>query len=102
MHNLALLLQSPADPVAIQHAAMAMFMIIPIVILVMIVVVLPPYWMIFKKAGFSPWISLLMFLPLVNIVTLWVVALSTWKVAPVPQSGWLPQSFPQQPPPPQA
>ena len=72
---------------------MAMLAIIPILILVMIAVVLPPYWMIFKKAGFSPWISLLMFLPLINIVTLWVVAFSTWNVVPISQVYW-----PSQPP----
>ena len=25
---------------------------------VMLAVVLPPYWMIFKKAGYSPWLSI--------------------------------------------
>jgi hypothetical protein len=33
---------------------------------VMLAVVLPPYWMIFKKAGFSPWLSLLTLIPLVK------------------------------------
>jgi hypothetical protein len=32
-------------------------------IFVMIVIVFIPIWMICKKAGFSPWISLLIFIP---------------------------------------
>jgi hypothetical protein len=45
-------------------------------------VVLPPYWMIFKKAGHSPWLSLLTLFPLVKYIVLWFVALSTWKTIP--------------------
>jgi hypothetical protein len=39
--------------------------------------------MIWKKAGFSPWFSLLMFVPMVNFVMLYVLAFSDWKVVPV-------------------
>ena len=99
MQYLAFLLQNEPDPAMVQHAAMAMLAIIPILILVALAAVLPPYWMIFKKAGFSPWLCLLMILPLVNIITLWVIAFSTWKVVPAPQVGWQPQ--PPYPPPPQ-
>ncbi len=42
-----------------------------------------PYWFIFKKAGFSPWLTVLMFVPLANLIILYVVAFSEWKVAPV-------------------
>lgn len=62
-----------------------------LIFLLMIVLALPPYWMIFKKAGFSPWLSLLIFVPLANIITLYVVAFSRWKVVPVSNS---PQQFP--------
>jgi hypothetical protein len=51
---------------------------------VMIVIVFIPYWFIFKKAGFTPWLSLLMFVPLGNIIMLYVLAFSTWKVVPAP------------------
>ena len=47
-----------------------------------ILVVLPPYWMIFKKAGFSPWLSILTLLQGVKWIVLWVVALSEWKARP--------------------
>jgi hypothetical protein len=43
------------------------------------VVVVPPFWMIFKKAGFQPILSLLMLVPLVNLAMLYIVAFSNWK-----------------------
>ena len=36
-------------------------------LIVLAAIILPPFWTIFKKAGFSPWLSLLIFLPLINI-----------------------------------
>lgn len=50
---------------------------------VIFAVFLPPYWMIFKKAGFSPWLAWLMLLPFVNIILLYVVAFSRWRVVPI-------------------
>jgi len=44
--------------------------------------VLPPYWMIFKKAGFSPWLSLLTLVPLAKFIVIYVVAFSEWKAGP--------------------
>jgi len=40
--------------------------------------IVPPFWNIFSKAGFSGWLSLLMLVPLANLITLWVVAFMTW------------------------
>lgn len=37
---------------------------------------IPPFWKIFKKAGFSPALSLLMLLPIVNLIMLYVVTSS--------------------------
>jgi len=37
--------------------------------------------MIFKKAGFSPWLSFLALVPLVKWIVLWVVGFSEWKVS---------------------
>jgi len=45
-------------------------------------VTLPPFWVIFRKAGFSPWLSLLIYVPLINPITLYDVAFSKWKI------GW--------------
>ena len=46
------------------------------------VVVLPPFWMISKKAGFEPILSVLMLVPLANLVVLYIVAFSEWKKGP--------------------
>jgi Zn-dependent protease with chaperone function len=46
------------------------------------IAVLIPYWFIFKKAGFSPFLALLMFIPLINIVMLYFLAFSRWNVVP--------------------
>jgi hypothetical protein len=46
------------------------------------ILVVIPYWFIFKKAGFSPFLALLMLLPLVNFVLLYVLAFSRWNVVP--------------------
>jgi hypothetical protein len=39
----------------------------------------PPFWAIFRKAGFSPWLALLILIPLVNIITLYIVAFTPWR-----------------------
>lgn len=72
----------------------------PIFALVITAILVFPYWFIWKKAGFSPWLSLLMFIPMVNLVMLYVLAFSEWKVVPVPQPA-LPYSPPQPTFPPQ-
>jgi hypothetical protein len=38
-----------------------------------------PYWQIFKKAGFSPWLSLLMVIPLVNLCALYYLGFARWR-----------------------
>lgn len=48
-----------------------------IVLVVLASTVVPP-WIIVRKAGFHPAWSLLGLVPLVNIVVLWVFALSDW------------------------
>jgi hypothetical protein len=49
-----------------------------LVIAVLGFVVFVPYWQIFKKAGFSPWLSLLTFIPVVGLFTLYYVAFTRW------------------------
>ena len=73
------------DPTAFDPNHMAMFFI-PIILfgIVANVVLFIPFWFIFKKAGFSPWLAVLMFVPLANVIILYVVAFSQWKVAPIP------------------
>jgi hypothetical protein len=64
-----------------------------IIVLFVASVVLPiyviPYWIIFKKAGCAPALSLLMVIPGVKLIVLYVIALSDWKpdVHIVPNPG---------------
>jgi hypothetical protein len=74
------------------HLIVIFFFLLPIFMLVTVL----PYWMIFKKAGFSPALSLLMIVPGVNFVVLFVVAFTDWKVVPAPTAYYPPQ---MQPPP---
>lgn len=61
-----------------------------------------PFWFICKKAGFSPWISLLYIVPLGGLVLDFVLAFANWKVQPAPQVYWPPQApYPPQATPPQ-
>jgi hypothetical protein len=48
---------------------------------ILAVIVTVPYWVIFKKAGFSPALSVLTLLPLVNLILLYFIAFSDWKNA---------------------
>ena len=101
---LALILQdssSGLDPATVQRMAVAMMAILPLVILVALAILIIPFWFICKKAGFSPWLSLLNLIPLGNLILLYVLAFAQWKVMPVQQVYWQP---PVQPPaiPPQA
>jgi hypothetical protein len=47
-------------------------------VIISVVFVLILYWRIFGKAGFSPALSLLMLLPLVNVVMLYYLAFGEW------------------------
>jgi hypothetical protein len=53
-----------------------------IFILILLPLIIIPYWKIFSKAGFSGWLALLMFIPIANIIVLYVVAFSEWKTLP--------------------
>jgi hypothetical protein len=61
------------------------------------IIVLIPWWFIFKKAGFSPFLALLMFLPLINIVMLYFLAFARWNVVPAAMVYPGPPPVPYQP-----
>ncbi len=51
-----------------------------------------PCWFICKKAGFSPWLSLLCLVPAMGtLVLLYILAFADWKVTPVVPPAWSPQ-----------
>ena len=37
-----------------------------------------PFWRICARAGFSPWLSLLIAIPLVNVIFIYFLAFSDW------------------------
>jgi len=55
-----------------------MYVIGPVHMLVLGLVLIIPFWRLFSKAGYSGWWSLLMVIPLVNLITLYVLAFSNW------------------------
>lgn len=50
----------------------------PLMMLLMAAVVVVPFWFIFSKAGYSKWLSLLMVVPLVNVLLLYFLAFAQW------------------------
>jgi len=68
-----------------------------IIVLLFIFMVVPLhialFWVVCKKAGLSPPLSLLCLIPWVGpFIVLCVLAFSGWRVVPVPQTSWPPQS----------
>lgn len=64
--------------------------LVMIVVVVALAIVLIPFWFICRKAGFSPWLTLLNIIPLGNLVLIYVLAFAEWKVVPAAQ----PMSYP--------
>lgn len=99
------------DPAQV-HAMMAAM--IPFILFGMVIfwaILIVPFWQIFKKAGMTPALSLLMILPFVNLVMLYVLAFSRWNVIPAgpeyppypgayppPQPGYVPPTAYAAPP----
>jgi hypothetical protein len=83
MHPALLLLQTQMDPEQARKIAMMVLAVLPVVILVGYVVIILPCWFICKKAGLSPWLALINLVPLGNVILLYVLAFTDWKVAPV-------------------
>ncbi len=97
MNFLAMLLQSSADGMQqqLQQTMMVMIPIIAVAGIICVAVILIPFWFICKKAGFSPWLTLLNLLPGGGLVLIYVLAFAEWKVVP---AQILPYPPPYQPP----
>jgi hypothetical protein len=51
----------------------------PLVMMVIILVIgLVPVWRIVRRTGHSGWWALLTFVPLANVIGLWILAFSRW------------------------
>ncbi len=97
MHFALFLLQNQPSPADIQRAALAVMAIFPILMIIGLAIIIIPSWFICKKAGFSPWLSLLNIVPFGTLILLYVLAFAEWKVAPVPAQVWqVPPPYPPQ------
>jgi hypothetical protein len=65
------------EPVG-EGIAMAGFLMTLIIGLLMVL----PFWKIFGRVGFPPWLSILMIVPVVNLITIYFVAFSEWPAMP--------------------
>ncbi len=54
--------------------------IAPLMILGFAAIYVIPFWFILSKAGYSKWLSLLMFFPIVNFILLYFLAFSNWPI----------------------
>jgi hypothetical protein len=94
---------SPEAGLGILAGSLAM---IAVLVVIGIIVFIIPYWKIFGKAGYSPAMSLLLFVPIANIIVIYWLAFSDWPALrrqagmaqPTPPYGTPPQFVP---PPPQ-
>ena len=80
------------DPTA-AHALAFLGPVFFLMVLFFVALYIIPLWQIVKKAGFHPALSLLILVPVVNIVMLYVFAFSRWRVVPAPDypAGYAPQ-----------
>lgn len=53
----------------------------PLAMIVVGVIIVLPFYKLWQRTGHNPWISLLMLIPLVNIVMLYVLAFKDWPAA---------------------
>jgi hypothetical protein len=98
MNFLAMLLQNAPDTSSAQQALLFMGPIMLIICVIVLAVILIPFWFICKKAGFSPWLTLLIFVPFGGLVLIYVLAFAEWKVVPVTQLAPYPGGYPPVPP----
>lgn len=105
MHALAMfLLQNEIDQAQINQIQHFMAFFMPILLIFMLIglaIIIVPTWFICKKAGFSPWLSMLCLIPVGLLILLYVLAFADWKVEPMPPLGFAPPQPPYPPYPPQ-
>jgi hypothetical protein len=80
-----------------QHSLMYVLFLGFFAVMVTLVVIIP-YWFIFKKAGFSPFLALLMFVPFINVIMLYFLAFARWNVVSAVDVYPGPPPVPYQPP----
>jgi hypothetical protein len=100
MLALALVQQaSQADIARAQALLPAVFAGMFLIGIVFLLLVIIPLWFICKKAGLSPWLSLIVLFPAFGtLILLYILAFSDWKVAPTQQLAYTPPIPPPYPP----
>jgi hypothetical protein len=97
--SLIMLQASQADIARAQAMVPAILAACLFIGIIFLIVLIVPVWFICKKAGLSPWLSLLCLLPTVGLlVLLYVLAFAEWKVVPAPQMAYTPPVLPPYPP----
>jgi branched-subunit amino acid transport protein AzlD len=66
-------------------APMHLFIVVAVFAIIVVPFRVLPFWFICRKAGFSPWLSLLYIVPLGGMIFNYVLAFADWKVIPAPQ-----------------
>lgn len=51
-----------------------------VVVVLGAVLLVVPFWRLFRRMGYSPWLSLLMLVPFVNLGLLYYVAFLDWPI----------------------
>jgi heme/copper-type cytochrome/quinol oxidase subunit 4 len=46
--------------------------------LLVVIISIIPFWKICERVGHSPWLSLLMLIPLINIIFIYYIAFGEW------------------------
>lgn len=59
----------------------------PLMLLVFAALIIVPFWTIFRKAGYSPWLGVLMIVPMVNLGMLYFLAFSDWPRVQEKETG---------------
>lgn len=49
-----------------------------VLLIIYAVIIVLPFWKITTKAGYSGWLSLLMIIPLVNLIYIYFLAFANW------------------------
>ena len=94
-----LLIQSQQDIARAQAMVPAVLAGAFFVGLVFMLLIIIPFWFISKKAGLSPWLSLIVLFPAFGtLILLYILAFADWRVMPVQQMAYAP---PMPPVPPQ-
>jgi glycopeptide antibiotics resistance protein len=85
MQLATLLLQSSSDNATAAGIFAIIFLVYFVIFVIAVIVIIIPFWFICKKAGFSPWLSLLNLVPLGMLILLYILAFGEWTTLRKPE-----------------